>query len=448
MLTAPRPAAPARVAALLVSLVACCLTFAPVGTPPAEADDELEGVDCSQVSSTDDESAPVSAPSAALEQLQIAETFEELELRGLSRGGGTTVAVLDSGVAPVASIPVFDRLRTVGSPRDPDQGTELFYQGTAVAGLIAGAARTVDDGGPVGVAPDATVLDVTVYDTDSVDSELETADVGSLVAALGQVAARPDVDIVNISLALPAGEGTAPLKAAIDRVTAQGKIVVVASGDRPTEETDPLFDRFGSYERGEDAAEDVVPAGYGKNKRLVVAVSSTVPDGTAYADLMLHSSAIDVAAPTAGAVSYAVNGQTCLLPTPSSRFAAAEVSGVLALLRTAYPDDSPERLVARLEETATGSAVRSKEVPPDTSQGSGVVQPLAAVTREITWRQGARIDRSRPPREGDQAAPVPEPEPDVLASTRRNAVWWGLLGGGALVVALVLRPVLARRRRR
>ena len=43
-------------------------------------------------------------------------------------------------------------------------------------------------------------------------------------------------------------------------------------------------------------------------------------------------------------------------------------------------------------------------------------------------------------------AALPVEEPDVLESTRRDAVWWGLFGGGALVVALLLRPVLSRRR--
>ena len=43
-------------------------------------------------------------------------------------------------------------------------------------------------------------------------------------------------------------------------------------------------------------------------------------------------------------------------------------------------------------------------------------------------------------------AVAPEPEPDPLAGASDDAVWWGLLGGGVLVVALLLRPVLARRR--
>jgi len=34
-----------------------------------------------------------------------------------------------------------------------------------------------------------------------------------------------------------------------------------------------------------------------------------------------------------------------------------------------------------------------------------------------------------------------------LDLVRDRMVWWGLLGGAALVLALLLRPVLARRRR-
>jgi membrane-anchored mycosin MYCP len=41
---------------------------------------------------------------------------------------------------------------------------------------------------------------------------------------------------------------------------------------------------------------------------------------------------------------------------------------------------------------------------------------------------------------------APQPPPDPVAGTLADARWWGLLGGAALVVALLLRPLLARRR--
>jgi membrane-anchored mycosin MYCP len=49
------------------------------------------------------------------------------------------------------------------------------------------------------------------------------------------------------------------------------------------------------------------------------------------------------------------------------------------------------------------------------------------------------VERATPAR-------APEPRADDLAGTRRDALWWGLVAGGALVVALLLRPVLTRRR--
>jgi membrane-anchored mycosin MYCP len=43
-------------------------------------------------------------------------------------------------------------------------------------------------------------------------------------------------------------------------------------------------------------------------------------------------------------------------------------------------------------------------------------------------------------------ATAPVPSDDLLAGTRDDAVWWGLVGGGVLLLALILRPMLARRR--
>lgn len=35
---------------------------------------------------------------------------------------------------------------------------------------------------------------------------------------------------------------------------------------------------------------------------------------------------------------------------------------------------------------------------------------------------------------------------DPLATVRENAIWWGIAGGGALGLALVLRPLFSRRK--
>ena len=81
---------------------------------------------------------------------------------------------------------------------------------------------------------------------------------------------------------------------------------------------------------------------------------------------------------------------------------------------------------------------------PNRLSGAGDVQPLDALTRPLAMDEQGVAEETAP--EPDrQVYAAPEPEPDVLADTRRDAVWWGLLGGGALLLALVLRPVLARR---
>jgi membrane-anchored mycosin MYCP len=167
---------------------------------------------------------------------------------------------------------------------------------------------------------------------------------------------------------------------------------------------------------------------------------------------VLRNSAIDLAAPTAGLVGYGLNGAPCVVPStgasslaPGSAFAAAEVAGVLAMLSTAYPRDTPEQLIARLYATATGTtSVTDNNV----LTGHGIIQPLEALQRPLRPAKNGDLPTSEVRDRDNVPVAVPESEPDLLADTRENAVWWGLIGGGALLVAMVLRPVLTRRRTR
>ena len=140
-------------------------------------------------------------------------------------------------------------------------------------------------------------------------------------------------------------------------------------------------------------------------------------------------------------MSYSLGGESCLLTDPATSYAAAEVSGVLALLQSAY-DEPIAASVRRLLTTANG-----RPDIPNTLVGAGEVQAMDALTRPMEIDESGTDLGASSVKHEPQLLAVPEEPEDVLASTRENAVWWGVIGGGVLLLALVLRPVLARRRR-
>ncbi len=370
-------------------------------------------------------------PSAPLERLRISEAHELLGGPGPA-GAGVNVAVLDSGVSRQGS-----QVRVVGGTVVGPGGEIQDPHGTAVASLIAGRPRP--DGSLVGIAPAAGIVDVRVYDTldaESLDGEVLTA--ASLAEGLRWVAANAeqlDIRVANVSLSVAPDD---ELAAAVRAVREAGVLVVAETGNRGA--AGPM-EAFPSAAPGEDVAKAVFPAGYLDD---VIAVNATVGGADAGADPQVNvgaSSATDVAAPTYGAVVVAINGSTCTLQDVNTSWAAAEVSGVLALLMSRYPDDNPAQTTARLLGTASGTLD-----DPTRLTGVGVVQPLEAMTRPLRPGKDGSFAETRSARDENPRARAPEPEVDTLAPLRHTALWASILGGAALLLALMLRPVLARRR--
>lgn len=350
-------------------------------------------------------------------------------LAGPSARPPVRVAVLDSGVTG-SSIPVAERYTANGG------GAVGYFHGTAVAGLIAGE--------DTGVAPDAEIVDVRVYDTDESDTTGEGAKVSAaaLAAGLRWVAQRADdlnIRVANVSLVVRRSDA---LDRAV-RAARQADVIVVASaGNRPDDDDEFAADfEDEGPSPTEDAAGLMFPTGYGM-PRVLSATATTggfgETDPTPYVVL---NSATTVAAPTFGARTYGLDGRRCAIGSVATSWAAAEVSGVLALLAQRYPDDTDEQLMARLVTTANGT-------PDDPTMltGAGVVQPAEALTRPLAPDKRGDLGRTVSTARDTAPAVAPEPEPDPLAGASDDAVWWGLIGGGVLVVALLLRPVLARRR--
>ena len=387
----------------------------------------LDSVLCESVG---DDVVSTTDPSVPLDRLGV-EAAQGL-LGGLSRAGaGVNVAVLDSGVSRQGGA-----VDVVGGTTVSRGGEIQDPHGTAVASLVAGAARA--DGGLIGVAPAAGIVDVRVYDTideDALDGDPPSS--APLASGLRWVAANArqlGIRVANVSMSVADSD---ELAASVAAVQEAGVVVVAETGNRGTSgpmETHP------AAVPGEDVGRDVYPAGYDG----VVGVNATAGGAPAGTDPLLNvaaSSATDVAAPTYGSVVLAVNGSTCTLQDINSGWAAAEVSGVLALLWSRYPDDNAAQVTARLFNTASGTLD-----DPTKLTGVGVVQPVEALTRPLTPGSDGQVSDTRSARDENPRARAPEPEVDTLASLRRTALWAAIIGGAALVLALMLRPVLARRR--
>lgn len=380
----------------------------------------------------DAERVATTTPSAALELLDVERATELVSARGIAPGQGVKVAVVDSGVSapsPMAPLTVADQLSFgVGGP-------VTFGQGTNLAGLVAGGAR--EDRRPTGVAPAAAIVDLRVYAAplDNGALDVPTENVTAAVRWLVENAEADGIGVVVVGFDV---EGDAGLERAVRDLSREDVVIVAATGDRPADGQPGFEDYGGTPAPGEDVSGEVLPAGYDG----VLGVTSTA-GGASAADAsssVLLSRDIDVAVPTYGAVTLAPNGATCAIDRIGSAPAAGIAAGVVALLRSAHPDDNARQIVARLTASASGSLAA-----PTTATGFGVLQPVEALTQELAPDEAGTVDDMPRERQEPVRVTAPQPEPDPLAGALRDARWWGLVGGGALVVALLARPLLARR---
>ncbi|MGN9774560.1 type VII secretion-associated serine protease mycosin [Micromonospora sp. H33] len=325
----------------------------------------------------------------------------------LSRGAGVTVAVIDSGVSathPTLRGQVLEGRDFNSLPQQQGQ-CDLAGHGTIVAGIIAGREGT---GVPFsGIAPQARILPVRVLpDTrTTVDEGLP----GEIARAI-RWAVDNDADVVNMSLVtLDRPELADAVRYALD----EGVVVVAAAGNRQENQQDlPAY-----------------PAAYPG----VIAVAGVDEQG-GHVGSSVSGEYIDIAAPGLNIVGPAPGGDGYLAePQGGTSFAAAYVSGVVALVRSAYPDLNPEQVADRLARTA--------DSPPDghnAEVGHGVVSPYRAVSTLL----GHRTD---PP---PDALAAPAPPEDPLAWQRDVALWVAATGTLVAVLLLAVKPILDRGRRR
>jgi serine protease AprX len=286
-------------------------------------------------------------------------------------GAGTTVAVVDSGIADVD--PLAARVRSVdvaggGTARCVNLSTEAgcddtFGHGTFVAGMVNS------------VAPGADLVALKLSGRDG------TSNVSTVLTALQWVItnrAAHGIDVVNLSLRSDSSLSYRldPLNLAVEQVWANGITVVVAAGnqgdspgtiakpgDDPWVITVGATDDHGTASTADDTVSDFSSRG------------PTLVDGLAKPDVVapgrsLHSlrspgSEADLRYP------YFVD-DTHRLGSGTS-FSAPEVAGAAALLLQADPTASNDRIKFALMETA-------RPLGAATAAGRGTIDVLAALS--------------------------------------------------------------------
>lgn len=344
----------------------------------------------------------------------------------LATGRGVVVAVVDSGV-DARNAHLEDALVAGKSfvPRLPADRDDLGH-GTAVAGEIV--ARGVKGSGLVGLAPEAKVMPVRVFASD--DDQARSTGVGprpDRIAAGIRYAADHGAKVVNVSMSTPTDDPA--LREAVAYATGKGALVVASAGNRNVSENKNDSLRY--------------PAAYPQAVAVAaVDASDTVGEGS------IHGPHVDVAAPGTRILTTYRDAGDCILEQDeeSTSFATAYVSAAAALLVQRYPGEGPAGWKHRLESTAS----RDRRDQRTDAAGWGLVQPYEALTALTDASVGGPLAPGEKPRPVLSAAPERidlGSRPDPFAPDRTAALWWSLLGAGA-VIALALGGALRAGRSR
>ena len=152
------------------------------------------------------------------------------EYLGNPSPNGIAIAVIDSGVAPHADLPL-SRIRAykdfVAGARAP---VDNCGHGTHVAGILAGSGAR-SNGAYAGIAPNVDIVALRVLGDDCSGN---TSDVIDALEWVGRHHQTYNIRVVNISLGHAVLESifTDPLVQAVERLSRKGVVVVTAAGNK------------------------------------------------------------------------------------------------------------------------------------------------------------------------------------------------------------------------
>jgi type VII secretion-associated serine protease mycosin len=340
-------------------------------------------------------------PHPLIEKLGLVQAWD------LATGAGVTVAVVDSGVGthPKLAGAVDGGAQYVRGdfPQEyaeqrPAETVDCAGHGTAVAGLIAD--RRGGDGRIAGVAPDARIFPVRLVD------DVASTTPATMAAAI-TAAANSGARVLNLSLATPVDRQE--IHDAVNYALGRDIVVVAAAGNES------------------ETGRAIYPASYDG----VIAVGAIDYDGKPM-DESNRGDWVDLAAYGKGLVVPAPGGG--YREESGTSFAAAEVSGTAALVRSRFPAMTADQVRAALVDSAVPVSGGT-----DDRTGAGVVDPFEALSRAGAAATQTPVSRAG----GVPVAAVARAAP-ALSSTGLSALVWSVALIAAVPVLLCTVPALRR----
>ena len=284
-------------------------------------------------------------------------------------GKGVGVALIDTGVVPVEGLTGAGKVvngpdLSFESQAESLRHLDTFGHGTHMAGIIAGRDSAVQAGNEndsehfVGVAPDATLLNVKVASADG------ATDVSQVIAAIDWVVQHRNdngmnIRVLNLSFGTDSTQSYLldPLAYAAEVAWRKGIVVVAAAGNEgltSTTLTNPAIDPYliavgASDPVGTEELKDDVVASFSSAGSLATRRPDLVAPGRSIVGLRAPGSYIDQGHPEGLVAGDA--GQRFFRGSGTSQ-AAAVVSGAAALLLQQRPTLTPDQVKRLLTSTA------------------------------------------------------------------------------------------------
>ncbi|MGY0491383.1 S8 family serine peptidase [Streptomyces sp. WG-D5] len=358
----------------------------------------------------------------------------------VATGKGVTVAVLDDGVD--GTHPDLTGNVLSGERCKDGQAANkeiLDDHGTGMSSLIAGHGHGAGNSqGMLGLAPDAKILPVDIFDTEGGAVGEEGSHSCSYEDAV-RYAVDQGADVINIAQDVDYADASD--KRAIAYAIEHNVVVVQGSGNSGSRR---------------DKALGTVPG--------AVLVGGSTQSGAPWEDqnysksLMFTAPAKDITVATANGDYKDAGGNTVkgdYLTTDGTSMSTAIASGAFALLKEKFPDYTPGQLVNRVIKSTYIADGVDKSKLPDSRHGYGDLSPLKALTQDIP-KGGANgpWDLSSLPKASgqDSGSAAGDSSSDAASdssdSDSSNMLLYVGIGVGALVLIAVIVIIVVVSRNR